>query len=164
MKLLDATNIAIEISGTDTLSVRCADGTLFHNVAFVQLFPNSDPSHFISAGRKQGTEFVEIGIIRDLGSFPQSAQKFVLDDIRRRYFVPQITEIVSIKTSRGADTWVVETDRGHASFSVRERGENVVTSGQGIVMITDIDKCRYKIADPGALSPRSRGLLEKVLM
>jgi Domain of unknown function (DUF1854) len=164
MNTLDASIVSIEQTAGGAPRVRLADGQDFRDVAFVQLFPNTDPRRYICVRQKQGTEYAEIGIIRDLMALPENARNLVLEDIRLRYFVPGITEIASITTRRGADTWIVETDRGRASFTVRERSENVTATDQGIVLITDTDKCRYKIADIRALPLKSRGFLEKVLM
>jgi Domain of unknown function (DUF1854) len=164
MNTLDALIISIEQPAGGALRIRLADGHDWHDVAFVQLFPHSDPRRYVSVRQKQGAEYAEIGIIRDLMALPENVQNLVLEDIRLRYFVPGIIEIASITTRRGADTWIVETDRGHASFTVRERSENVTTTEQGIVLITDTDKCRYKIPDIRALPLKSRVLLERVLM
>jgi hypothetical protein len=164
MNMLDASNVSIEQSPDGMVSVRVANGPSCQDVAFVQLFPHSDPTEYISVRKKQGTDYVEIGILKDPSGLPESTQNLVWEDIRRRYFLPLITDIISIKTKSGADTWIVETDKGPTTFTVRERSENVTTSDQGIVLITDTDKCRYKIANIHSLPLKSRVLLEKVLM
>jgi hypothetical protein len=166
MNILDASKVSIGCSAFGTVSVRLENGQSWQDVAFVQLFPHSDPTQYVSMRQKRHAEaeYIEIGIIKDIGSLPEAEQGLAWEDIRRRYFLPIITEIVSIKTKSGADTWVVETDKGPTTFTVRERSENVTTSDKGVVLITDTDKCRYKIADIHALSLRSRLVLEKVLM
>jgi hypothetical protein len=163
MKTLDASNISVEQS-PDTMTVTLDNGQPYHDVAFTQMFPHSDPVHYLSVRARQGTDYVEIGIIKDLESMPVDLRQLILDDIRRRYFLPLIIEIASIRTASGTDTWIVETDRGPKTFTVRERSENVTSTDLGVVMITDTDKCRYKIADFRALPVKSRMLLEKVLM
>jgi hypothetical protein len=164
MTMLDTSDLSVEQSPGGKLSVRCAGGQEYQDVFFVRLFPHSGPDHYISVRRKQGQEQVEIGIVKDLDSLPQSARQVVLEDMRRRTFLPLITDVVSIKTRRGEDTWVVETDKGHKTFTVREPGENVVTTDRGMVFITDSDKCRYKIPDYRTLPRRSRLLLEKTIL
>jgi Domain of unknown function (DUF1854) len=169
MTMLDPVNVSIEKSSGDALSVRLAAGRTYRDIAFVQLFPHSEPTRYISVRQKRdagaaGAEYVEIGIIGSLSDLPESAQALVLEDISRRCFLPLITEIVSIKTKGGADTWMVETDKGKKTFAVRERSENVTTSDHGVVLITDVEKCRYKIADINALPFKSRSLLERVLL
>jgi hypothetical protein len=164
MNMLDASDLSVKPSPGGKLSVRCADGQEYPDVFFVRLFPHSGPDHYISVRTKQGREQVEIGIVRDLDSLPQSARQLILEDMRRRNFLPLITDIASIKTRRGEDTWVVETDKGSKTFTVREPGENVTTTEHGVVLITDADKCRYKISDISGLPPKARMLLEKVLM
>jgi hypothetical protein len=164
MTVLDTQNISLEKSHGDAVSIRLADGQVYQDVAFVQLFPHSYPVRYISVLQKKGADYIEIGIIKDVNALPENAQSLVLEDIRRRYFLPLITDILSIKTRSGTDTWIVETDKGQKTFTVRERNENVTMTDQGVVLVTDIDKCRYKITDIGALSPKARVLLEKVLM
>ena len=162
--MLDASNISIDKPPHGTLSVRINNGQTCQDVAFAQLFPHSDPMRYISIRKKQGADYVEIGIIKDLNALAERSRQLILDDIRRRYFLPLITDINSIRTKSGTDTWVVETDRGTKTFTVRERGENVASTDLGVVMITDTDKCRYKIPDSKTLSVRSQMFLEKVLM
>jgi hypothetical protein len=164
MTPLDALIASIEPTPGGEVSLRLSDGRDWQDVAFVQLFPHSRPTEYISVRQKQGAEYEEIGIIRDVSALAENVRRVISDDIRRRYFLPLITDIVSLKTSSGTDTWVVETDRGAKTFTVRERSENVLTADQVVVLITDTDKCRYKITDISALPSRARLFLEKVLM
>jgi hypothetical protein len=164
MNMFDAEDIFIERSADGAVSVKTAAGQAYKNVAFTQLFPQSDPNRYITMRYGQGQDFTEIGILKETSGLPEPMRRLIEEDIQFRYFVPQITDIVSITSRRGVDTWVVETDRGKKTFTVQERGENVVTTDKGIVFITDADRCRYKIADINRLPFKSRDVLEKVLM
>jgi hypothetical protein len=164
MNMFDAEDVFIERSADGTVSVKTAAGQAYKNVVFTQLFPHSDPNRYITMRYGQAQDFAEIGILKEMSGLPEPMVRIIEEEIRFRYFVPQITDIVSITSRRGVDSWVVETDRGKKTFTVLERSENVVTTDKGIVFITDEDRCRYKIADINRLSPRSREVLEKVLM
>jgi hypothetical protein len=164
MKWFDVSDILIERSADGAVSVKTAAGQAYKNVAFTQLFPQSDPNRYITMRYGQGQDFTEIGILKEMSGLPEPMVRIIEEDIRFRYFVPQITDIVSITSRRGVDTWVVETDRGKKTFTVQERSENVVTTDKGIVFITDAGLCRYKIADINRLPFKSREVLEKVLM
>lgn len=163
MNLLDPLSLVVGKGESGTLVVRLADGSSHVDVGFVRLFPHSEPSRYISVRRKQGPEFIEIGIIKDLLECKAEDRELILEDIRMRYFIPGIIDIVSIETRRGKDVWAVVTDRGTKTFVVVERMENVVTTGAGVIIVTDAEKCRYAISDLTSLSPKSQMLLHTIL-
>ena len=60
-------------------------------------------------------------------------------------FVPEITDVIRTAQTKNLDEWEVTTDRGPKTFYVKDRRDNVVFKhGATLVMITDIDGCRYR--------------------
>jgi hypothetical protein len=163
LKTLDPSKITIKKLSAGRLQMEL-DGDIHDTIAFTQLFPHSRPLSFIAVRKKQGDVYDEVGILKDISSLPLDQQQLIQDDIRYRYFVPNIVKIESFARKRGTDTWVVETDRGRKTFTVKDRTENVILSQRGIVFITDTDKCRYTIAKMQDLDKRSRDLLEIFVM
>jgi hypothetical protein len=164
MNLLDASQVRFEQPEGKALSLRLANGTFHESVACVRLFPLSDPGHFISVCETSGTACREIGIIPDLSALEPLQRELVMADIRFRYFVPEITDILNIAGKRGSDTWEVATDRGKKTFIVQDRNENVSITDSGVVFVVDVDKCRYTISNYQDLPKRARLLLEKNLL
>jgi len=162
MSYLDENNIQIDMSNSSII-VRY-DEIVYHDVSFIQLFPHSSPQQFIAVRYKKENNTQEIGIIKNLLNLPLKLQQKVTDAIDKRFFVPAITKIVSLISKRGTDTWQVETDRGNITFTVRDRGENVVTTEQGIIFITDTGKRRFRIVDIRKLDKKSMGFLEHIVM
>jgi hypothetical protein len=135
------------------------------HVECIPLFPLSRPEAFIAVnGFPEGERSVEIGIIRDLKQFLPAQQELVRKDLALRYFAPQIIDIQSIETKFDIDEWVVITDRGKKVFHVINARENLSMRGEGRVMVTDLEKCRYLVPDYRLLPAKARDLLEQQLL
>jgi hypothetical protein len=166
VKLLDPHTLNFFSSDTGSLSMSCGKGTVYPSVRCIALFPISDPHRLISiqASRDGGERHEEIGILASLADLAPRNRHLVSEDIRFRYFVPEILSILKISRKHGIETWRAVTDRGEQSFGVIDKHENVVMTDNGTIFITDIDRLRYKITDHHTLPARSRGLLDKVLL
>jgi len=129
----------------------------------VRLFPLTDPERYISVSYKQGKEDVEVGILRNLADLPGDQRELVLTDLDRMYFLPEILDIEQIKMAHGMDEWFVVTDRGPKEFFVNNRKDNMTVTEENMLIVTDIEKCRYRIDDHTKLSGRARHSLGLVL-
>jgi hypothetical protein len=164
MNILDPGAITFEKSPSGYLNAKHNGDDLYQNIRCVPLFPLSDQDRFISVLRKKEKEYVEIGIIKDLGSFPAGQQALIKEDVAYRYFVPEILDVVKVVNKNGMDLFTVKTDRGDKTISVRDKKESVIQSDNGIIFVTDIDKCRYKITDTRKLREKAREMVERMLM
>jgi hypothetical protein len=166
VKLLDAPTLRFFPGGAGSLSLSCGKDKTYPSIRCIALFPISDPHRLISvqAARDEGERYEEVGILASLEDLAQPCRQLVAEDIRLRYFVPEILTILKIAGKRGVETWRVLTDRGEKIFGVIDKHENVTMTDNGIIFITDIDRLRYKITDYRTLPAQSRGLLEKVLL
>jgi hypothetical protein len=166
VKLLDTKTLRFSSNGPGFLSLSCGREKNFPTVRCVSLFPISDPHRLISiqAARDESGRYEEVGILADLADLAPPYQRLVAEDIRYRYFVPEILHILKIAKKRGVESWRVVTDRGGKTFSVIDKHENIVMTDGGIIFIIDVDRFRYKITDYRALPAQSRGLLDKVLL
>jgi hypothetical protein len=163
MNILEAGTIIFEKAASGTLDAR-KGGTRFHNVRCVPLFPHSHPDTYISVLHKKEKEFEEIGVIRDLGAFPADQRRTVEDDVSFRYFVPEIVDVAKINNKHGLDEWIVTTDRGNRTIQVRDRKEHVIQNERGIIFITDIDDCRYRISNIRALPEKAQERVERQIV
>ena len=122
--------------------------------------PITDPNHYI--GFWDGAN-KEIGLLREPRELDPESGRALARALRRRYLVPTILGVRSVAERFGISTWLVETDRGLAEFSVVDHGENLRHLGEGRVSIEDIDGNRFDLPDYRRLDPRSREILEKMV-
>jgi hypothetical protein len=164
MNLLEASQLRFEQAKGGALSLMISGRDSFVSVECVPLFPLSDPGRFVSVCERTGAALREIGIIDNLAALDPLQKELVEADIRFRYFVPEITDILKISSKRGIDTWEVMTDRGKKTFMIQDRNENVSITDGGTVFAVGVDSCRYKIQNYRSLPGKARAQLERVLL
>jgi hypothetical protein len=163
MSILDAQSITFEKLDSGTLSITQADGTTISPVHCVRLFPLSDSEHYISVLRSEKCDEPEIGILRDMNDLPETQRSLILDDLAQRHFLPEIQDVTAILMSNGMDEWHVITDRGDKIFFVSSRKDNITITDSNMLIVTDVEKCRYRIPDYTALSPQAFDLVGRAL-
>lgn len=167
MKTLTQDDIRFERSANGVFSCRLKDGTMHEHLHCVTLFPMTLPERFVSVVKEIDQEIEEIGIIADLDGFDEAQRQLVRRAIDERYFVPEILDIRRIKTQRvthkhGLDEWEIATDRGQKVMYLFNPRENMTVNHAGVVIITDIEKNRYKISDLEKMPPGARAILEEI--
>ncbi len=164
MNSLNSADFTIQKSGNNEIDVVCKSGEIFKNVFFIQLFPHSMPERFISIRFVNNTYAEEeIGIVNNLETLSDVEQALVNETIEKQNPIQTILEIVSLKTRGDTCVWTVRTNAGSRRFIVENRFEKTVLISNGLVLVTDIQNCRYKIANYLNLPQKQRLLLEKVL-
>jgi hypothetical protein len=78
--------------------------------------------------------------------------------------VPEIKDINRITVRHGLYEWDVVTGRGEKKFSLRSIREHVAVNDEGMIIITDLERCRYKITSSDRLPAKARAELDKVLL
>lgn len=129
-------------------------------VMFHRAFPFDCPEEFISVLDKDGKEF---GVIRSLADFSSEDADIIRHELERKYFMPEIQKILSLKERFGYSYWEVETDRGHLSFAIHDTFRNISRIGDGRLVISDVDGNRYNINDVAALDRASYRKIELYL-
>lgn len=129
-------------------------------VMFHRAFPFDCPEEFISVLDKDGKEY---GVIRRLDDFPEETAEIIRRELERKYFMPEIKQILSLKERFGYSYWEVETDRGHLSFAIHDTFRNISRIGNGRLVISDVDGNRYNISDVAALDGASYRKIELYL-
>ncbi|MCS7265421.1 MAG: DUF1854 domain-containing protein [Armatimonadetes bacterium] len=133
----------------------------YWKVQVYRCFPLTDPDKYISVRDAMNRE---IGLIRNLSELDQGSIKVVKEELERRYLVPIVKRIISIKERTGMLLWEVETDRGYRRFLNRASQESVEQPEPKRLVLVDLDGNRYYIPDITALDPISFSLLKKWLM
>lgn len=162
MKILNAGEIEFRKLDSGMLSVT-VNGETISPVYCCSLFPLSDPEHYISVCRKEKSDEPEVGVLRDLGELSKEQRELVVENINQRRFLPEIIDVTDIRSSSGMDEWNVVTDRGDKVFFVSNRKDSITVTDDDMLLITDVEKCRYRIPDYTALSARAYSLIGRAL-
>ena len=136
-----------------------AEGVRHENVEPIRSFPLTDPDHGISICGADGHEILWI---ENLADVPPDVREILVDDLRRREFVPVIERIVSVSAEADPCQWDVVTDRGRTQFLL-DSGEEVRRMGAFRTLIRDSHGIRYLVNDLRKLDTASRRVLERYL-
>jgi hypothetical protein len=164
MKFLNPDELTFEGAENGFLRLKMKDGKIFEMVECTPLFPLSKPDAYIAVSSRNDNGSEEIGIIAQVKALTRQQQALVKGEIDFRYFSPAIIDIKKITSKYGVDQWEVVTDKGEKTFLVRDVKENVIIRESGLIVITDIDKCKYQIRDYRKLPARAKVELEQTLL
>jgi Domain of unknown function (DUF1854) len=164
MNILDPEKIAFARNSNGMLDITLDDKTIVENIHCVRLFPLTDPKSYISIVKKEDNEISEIGIIKNLKQLSVHNRDLVKEDINFRYFVPEIKDVAHVTHLHGMYELDVVTERGNRQFYVRNARENVHSTENGPIIITDVENCRYKITDLANLGLKARAELDKLIL
>ena len=123
-------------------------------------FPLSDPEHYIGFLDGGGKD---IGMLYDPSQLDHDSRRVVEEEVERRYFVPVIDRVISVKEEFGAVYWNVETDRGEKEIVVRNLRDNMQELSATRIIITDVDGNRYEIPDVTKMDNKSQGIIMRNL-
>ncbi len=132
-------------------------------IALVRMFPLKNPEKFISVrkeNRGRNDSRGEYGVIEDISLFSGEQRRLIDKELKRRYFVPEITKVVSVKEEYGHTYWNTLTTAGERSFTVFDMNSNLLNLGGGRVMIIDVDGNRYVFPDVSKIGEKALRLVE----
>ncbi len=164
MKLLNTDELTFEQTENGFLRLKLNNKTIYERVECRPLFPLSDPNGYISISREGASDIKEIGIIKSLKKLSAKQRSYVEKEIQFRYFSPKIINIKKITSKYGVEQWEVMTDKGNKTFILQDVKENIIIRDSGLIVITDIEKCRYQIRDYRKLPAKARVELERTLL
>jgi hypothetical protein len=104
----------------------------------------------------------ELGIIEHISDFSDDQQELIRNELGLRYFIPVVSDILSIKEKMGHFYFDVTVNGKKKTFTVKDLSKNLRMNGSNIDIV-DIDGNRYRIIDLKAISARSRRKLEPYL-
>ena len=132
----------------------------FTNVKVVEAFPQDKSIGYISI---LSAKDEELYLIRDIADLDEESRTFVLEELAKRYFIPKISKILSLRVEFGMSYWNVDTDKGRRDFIMRVISENFVHISEDNLLLIDAYGNRFQIADCRRLDKKSQLLLELVL-
>lgn len=131
----------------------------YKRVGIYLTFPLTNPEEFISV-READEKAKEIGMVEALSALPADQQEMLREQIRLRYFMPEIKKVMEVKEEYGYAYWYVETGFGICRFTTHMSNDAVTVLGDSRLLVTDIDGNRYEIPDFYALSVQERKRLD----
>ncbi len=105
----------------------------------------------------------ELGIIRALTDFDGETEELLERELRRRYYAPVITRILSMKERYGFSYWKVETEEGEVSFTLHDTYRSIIRVSENRILFRDVNGNRFEIMDVNALDKKSYKMLELYL-
>lgn len=154
---LTADNTLFTLTKGQMLTVQVNDET-YTGVYLHCSFPHTNSRIYISIRTKENKE---IGIIKSMDEdFPKETVKLLEEQVKIRYFAPEITKILTIKEEFGYSYWDTETNAGNCRFTVRAGGGNVKLVTDHKLLIIDVYGNRFVISNIKELSDKEYRLLE----
>lgn len=139
---------------------------VFERVIVMRCFPVSNADEFISVREpdtKEKGKGNEIGMIRHLSEFDEETQTLLKEELKKRYFTPVISAILSSKEQYGYYYWDVVTSAGTLSIVISNPFSSIRTLEDGTVLVFDSDGNAFKIPDPNKLDASSLHKIEVFL-
>ena len=156
LSYLSAEDIVFSKNG-EFPAARIASGEEYDRVWLHRVFPFDLADEFISVQTKDNEE---IGIIRRLSDFDGEMQDILKSELERKYFVPKIKKILTLKERRGFSYWKVECDIGEMEISLQDTYRSIMRIGEDRAFINDISGNRFEIESLSALDRKSKKKLE----
>jgi hypothetical protein len=132
----------------------------FKRVSLHRSFPLSYKNSYIAVKDKEDKE---IGIIKDLEDFPKDTVNLFKEELDRRYLLPSIDRINSIKEEFGYSYWDVITNIGTKRFTIKKDNSSFLNVKDNRILVIDVDGNRYEISDYTKLDSKSYKLIELLL-
>jgi hypothetical protein len=132
----------------------------YARVSLFKAFPFSHSNNYVSVRDKDGKE---IGLIKDINDFSKDVTDLFHEELSRRYFLPSINSISSIKDEFGYSYWEVITGIGAKKFTIRKDNNSFIPINEHRILVVDVDGNRYEISDYTKLDSRSYKLIELLL-
>lgn len=132
----------------------------YKRVGLYRAFPFSHKDLYISV---KDEEENEIGIIEDLNSFDDHTYELFREELDRRYFLPEILKIISLKDEFNYFHFKVTTNLGDREFNAKKVNSNFISLNDNSILIVDVDGNRYKVNDYTNLDRKSYKYIELMI-
>jgi hypothetical protein len=159
LRILDPKEMRVfRVAGVTRMTVQ--NDRSWIKVSVARAFPLSNPNHYLGFLDGAGKD---IGLLHDPSLLDPDSRKVVEEELEKRYFVPIVERVLSIKEEFGTIYWTVETDRGEKEIIVRNLRDNLQELSASRVIITDVDGNRYEFPDVSKLDGKSQSAILRSL-
>lgn len=135
------------------------DNKSYDRIGVYRTFPITEPDEYISI-READEKAREIGLVGKLSDLDKDQAEMLREQLRLRYFMPQIEKIMEVKDEFGYAYFHVKTNFGVCRFTIRMGGDSVVSLTESRILITDLDGNRFEIPDIYKLTVAERKKLD----
>ncbi len=133
----------------------------WRRVQVARAFPLTKPDQYI--GLRDAAD-KDVGMLATLEGLDAESRKIIDEELNRRYFLPIIQHVHSVKEEFGITTWDVDTDKGRRTFLVQNLRESVWEMVPGKrAIVTDKDGLRYELPDLTKLDAKTMHVLSRVV-
>jgi hypothetical protein len=129
-------------------------------VGVARAFPLSDPDHYIGF---LDANLRDAGLLHDPSLLDPESRKVVDEELEKRYFIPVVERVISVKEEFGTIYWIVETDRGEREIVARNLRDNLMELSSSRVILTDVDGNRFEFPDVNKLDGKSQAVIMRNL-
>jgi len=105
----------------------------------------------------------EIGIITNVSDFGEIQNKYLREELDRKYFIPVIQQIYTVKEKYDFSYWEVKTDIGRIKFTVHDAYRHLLKITEDRIMVNDVNGNRYEIVSLDKLDRQSFRKIELFL-
>ncbi len=155
LRILDPKQIRVfKALGVTRLTL--LDDRSWIKVSVARAFPLSDPDHYLGFLDGSGKD---VGLLIDPDPVDADSRKVMDEELEKRYFVPVVERVISVKEEFGTVYWVVETDRGEKDIIARNLRDNVMELSNTRVILTDVDGNRFEFPDLTKLDNKSQSII-----
>lgn len=162
LSFVNANDLEFYTSDTSLLFLRYK-GEDFGRVSITRMFPFKYEEEYIVIRQenysRQDREN-EIGILRAISELSEKQAKLVREELKKRYFVPDIISVNDVKEEFGSASWKTVTTAGEREFTMTDLSANVRNLGGNRVMLTDVYGNRYYIPDITKADDKTQKVLE----
>jgi hypothetical protein len=136
----------------------------YRGVFAVKLFPVSHPNRYISLLHTDlNDKTQEIGVIEELGGFPEEEQSLIRISLGKQYYEQIITGVQDVEAQHDLLFLEVETQRGREEFVMRWRQDRAEDYGDRGKVLLDVFENRYIIPDVAVLPSADQRRLRKYI-
>lgn len=150
--------------GLVSMNLINADGSVetFERIVIIRAFPITNPDDFLAIREtgSGGGRGDEIGLIESIRDFDPETVALLNEELDRRYFIPEITKIYSMKEKYGYHYTEAQTSAGRVKFVLNNPSNNIRTLEDGRILITDTDGNCFCLPDPSKLDKQSYRIIE----
>lgn len=155
LRILDPKRAKVfRVAGVTRLTIE--EDRSWTKVSVARAFPLSDPDHYLGFLDGAGKD---IGLLHDPALLDADSRKIVEEELEKRYFVPVVERVLTVKEEFGTVYWTVETDRGEKEIVVRNLRDNLQELSSTRVIITDVDGNRFEFPDILKIDGKSQAIL-----
>lgn len=132
-------------------------------VAVLRMFPLNYEEEYLcvrAENYRREDKKKEIGIIRRLSDLPEEQAELLRAELKKRYFVPDITEVRSVKEEPGHMSWQVVTTAGECEFTISDMSSNIRNLGNNRILLMDVYGNRYSVPDVTKLDDKALKSIE----